>query len=333
MASERQLVANRRNARKSTGPKTSEGKSRSSRNNSKFGLYSNDVVLPGEDPKEYAAFVAGIVGELRPASPTEEYLVGAIALARWRLLRLVKTHTGVFEDRMEHLLASRAKLRTPAPGAGLEPDAAWRRMLSEMARSDALSTNVFEKISREEERLHRRVFRALAELRKIRKGKLEKDFPEQDPSETACENNNSNPIPKSDTSPPPPPSPAEPAPLLAHPPEQPSGPLVVPQILATPASDAPPQPAADCLPCGVPASGAARQPRPEQPILSLAPPSASSGPCRSPNPALRRFPPADSDTRMSRIRYARRRPHPGKLLSPEPRSAPRPVSPRRPFFP
>ena len=49
MLSEKQLEANRRNAQKSTGPKTTEGKSNSSRNNLRHGLTGQISLLPTED--------------------------------------------------------------------------------------------------------------------------------------------------------------------------------------------------------------------------------------------------------------------------------------------
>src|SRR5260370_30377070 len=53
MVSEKQLEANRQNARKSTGPRSAEGKFRASRNAVKHGLTAESVVLPNEDPAEY----------------------------------------------------------------------------------------------------------------------------------------------------------------------------------------------------------------------------------------------------------------------------------------
>ena len=47
--SRRKLRANRRNAEKSTGPRTPEGKARASRNATTHGVFCRDVVVPGED--------------------------------------------------------------------------------------------------------------------------------------------------------------------------------------------------------------------------------------------------------------------------------------------
>ncbi len=49
MTSDKQIRANRRNALKSTGPKTPEGKTAVRMNARMHGLRSQEVLLPGED--------------------------------------------------------------------------------------------------------------------------------------------------------------------------------------------------------------------------------------------------------------------------------------------
>ena len=51
MASEKQIAANRRNAAKSTGPKSTAGKEISRMNAAKHGMQAEHVVLPGESPQ------------------------------------------------------------------------------------------------------------------------------------------------------------------------------------------------------------------------------------------------------------------------------------------
>ncbi len=48
-----QRRASRKNAKRSTGPQTIEGKARSSQNARKHGLFVRDTLLPGEDPQEF----------------------------------------------------------------------------------------------------------------------------------------------------------------------------------------------------------------------------------------------------------------------------------------
>ena len=63
MTSEKQIQANRRNAHKSTGPKTPEGKAAVRLNSNKHGLRSQEVLLPGEDEE-----ALGIDRESHPGS-------------------------------------------------------------------------------------------------------------------------------------------------------------------------------------------------------------------------------------------------------------------------
>src|SRR5262249_21705911 len=68
MTSARQQEANRRNALKSTGPRTLSGKLVSRRNALRHGLTAETLIEPLEDPKVYRAFEAAIVAEYVPRS-------------------------------------------------------------------------------------------------------------------------------------------------------------------------------------------------------------------------------------------------------------------------
>jgi hypothetical protein len=61
MLSDKQLEANRANAQKSTGPKTEQGKRRSSLNAVRHGLAGQLVVLPEEDLAAFQQYSAKIV--------------------------------------------------------------------------------------------------------------------------------------------------------------------------------------------------------------------------------------------------------------------------------
>src|SRR5262245_318242 len=66
----RQIAANRANAKKSTGPRTLEGKEIVARNAIRHGLTSRSPLLPGDDPKEYELFAEGL--EMCWAPQTEQ---------------------------------------------------------------------------------------------------------------------------------------------------------------------------------------------------------------------------------------------------------------------
>ena len=78
---------NRANSRLSTGPRTPEGKARSSRNSFKHGLYSKQLIIDGEDPAEFDELRATLRAEHRPANTTEEILVDELAQHFWRMRR------------------------------------------------------------------------------------------------------------------------------------------------------------------------------------------------------------------------------------------------------
>ena len=60
MATESQINANRENAKLSSGPQTPEGKAKSSRNNTKFGLFATSNCFQPEEKDEYDTFCAAL---------------------------------------------------------------------------------------------------------------------------------------------------------------------------------------------------------------------------------------------------------------------------------
>ena len=81
------VEANRLNAKKSTGPRTIEGKNRSRYNALKHGMSARTPVLPGEDPVEFQERLAGFLHDLRPQNTIERFLVERAALVTWQLER------------------------------------------------------------------------------------------------------------------------------------------------------------------------------------------------------------------------------------------------------
>jgi hypothetical protein len=84
---------NRRNAQKSTGPKTPEGKSRSRFNAVKHGMSAKTLVLPGEDPEALQQRVEAWTADLAPRNDVEQYLVDRAVLASWQLDRADRADT------------------------------------------------------------------------------------------------------------------------------------------------------------------------------------------------------------------------------------------------
>ena len=84
------IEANRRNAKKSTGPRSAAGKAKSSRNAVKHGLLAGRIVLADhkdEDPQQFGLLLDGLRDDYQPQSTIETMLVERLAASFWRLRR------------------------------------------------------------------------------------------------------------------------------------------------------------------------------------------------------------------------------------------------------
>jgi hypothetical protein len=88
MATIKQIDANRRNALKSTGPRTPEGKAAVRMNALRHGLRARTVVLPGEDPGEFHQLCDDLEVEWQPQSRTEHFYLEQMAVSQWKLNRM-----------------------------------------------------------------------------------------------------------------------------------------------------------------------------------------------------------------------------------------------------
>jgi len=103
MTTFRQIEANRRNASKSTGPVTEEGKQHSRCNAVRHGLMAETVIGALEDAADYRAFEAAIVADYDAQSAVERELVLRLASLLWRLRRATTMETGLFEMQADQL--------------------------------------------------------------------------------------------------------------------------------------------------------------------------------------------------------------------------------------
>jgi hypothetical protein len=80
-------LVRQRNALKSTGPRTPEGKTASSRNSLKHGLTAMQVVIPGENQADFDQLLADLAADRKPEGELEIQTLGEIAACTWRLAR------------------------------------------------------------------------------------------------------------------------------------------------------------------------------------------------------------------------------------------------------
>jgi hypothetical protein len=92
------IVANRKNAKRSTGPRTERGKSVTKFNAVILGLFAKHVVIPIHDgykpEKAFQTLLDGLHEEFQPVGLYEEWLIVKVAECMWRLRRATRCESG-----------------------------------------------------------------------------------------------------------------------------------------------------------------------------------------------------------------------------------------------
>jgi hypothetical protein len=160
MTSERKVEANRKNALKSTGPKTPEGRDAVRLNALKHGLLSREILLPGEDEEALRELGEGLRTELQPVGELEDLLVERVIAATWRLRRLGRVEAGIFA---RDLLGSVGDQDASALGLAFV--------------RDGKGANAFSRLSRYETAIERGFYKALHELERRQTARLGGNVP------------------------------------------------------------------------------------------------------------------------------------------------------------
>ncbi len=154
-ASDRRIAANRRNAQRSTGPRTAKGKRRSSRNALKHGLCASTVCLASEDKPTFNLFISELEEELQPRTATQHMLFNELANVIWRLRRLPEAQADLFDHELDHA----------ADGETLSPSQVLARRFSDD------SSNGFILLGRYETSLRNSMLRLLRQLEQTKKNR------------------------------------------------------------------------------------------------------------------------------------------------------------------
>lgn len=162
MTSAAQLAANRLNALASTGPRTDAGRAASAQNALRHGLAAKAIVIPGEDPAEFARFHADFCARLQPADAVEALLVDRIVACAWRLQRIVRIEREVMES--FKIGTHYTMFDKVTAGIAFQHD----------ARDGG---DVLGKLARHEAVLEKGVFRALHELERLQAARSGREVP------------------------------------------------------------------------------------------------------------------------------------------------------------
>jgi hypothetical protein len=103
--SEKRVAANRQNAKKSTGPRTLDGKERARLNAVTHGLTAQTAVLPGEDPGELEALSKSLMRQLKPRGVVQRIIAERVVSLAWKLRRVARAEEAVAREMDEAALA------------------------------------------------------------------------------------------------------------------------------------------------------------------------------------------------------------------------------------
>src|SRR5271157_3237768 len=159
MSTQKQLASNRLNAEKSTGPRSGEGKARSSMNALKTGIDAKSQLIRGETQTALSELTAEYYNQFRPATPVERMLVDTLIDCEWLLRRFRAVDTQLTEN-------------------------AWHIFDITLGKVFTDNCDVFARLQRRIDSTQRRYHNALRELRRLQSAETTQPDSEPGPETT-----------------------------------------------------------------------------------------------------------------------------------------------------
>jgi len=175
MSTQTQILANRRNAQRSTGPRTNEGRAAISQNAVKHGLSARQTVISSESPADFDLYRGRLLAELAPASPMESMLAERIVTLSWRLKRAGRIQNQTIDAMnadntsnpltklTESLLFKNRDQSQAGPSAS-----ASHLPLGRMAIKDFSNARVLDRLLMYERRIEHSLYKTILELQRLR---------------------------------------------------------------------------------------------------------------------------------------------------------------------
>jgi hypothetical protein len=171
MSTQSQILANRRNAQKSTGPRTPQGKATVSLNAVKHGFLARQDVISSESQADFDLYRDQILTELEPAGPMESMLAERIVNLSWRLKRASRFQNQTIDalktpDTSSPFAKLLSKYRLPTQPAPSEsaPDLT----LGRLAVKDFSNTRVLERLLMYERRIEHSLYKTFLEFQRLK---------------------------------------------------------------------------------------------------------------------------------------------------------------------
>jgi hypothetical protein len=174
MATESQVLANRRNAQKSTGPRTPEGKDVVSQNAVTHGLTATHDVISQEKQADFDLYRNEMLAELDPVGPMESMLAERVVSLSWRLKRAGRIQNQTIDalnaDRTSSPLAKLTQsllFRGSSPSQGRTPTSDRDLVLGRLAIKDFSNARIIERLLMYERRIEHSLYRTMIEFQRL----------------------------------------------------------------------------------------------------------------------------------------------------------------------
>jgi len=174
MTTEAQIIANRRNAQKSTGPRTPRGKAGISHNAVKHGLSARQTIISSESQADFNLYRAQILDELAPETPMESLLAERIVNLSWRLKRVCRIQNQTVDafttpdtssplSKLTQSLFSKGQHRP----LDLPSESAPPLPLGRLAIKDFSDARVLDRLLMYERRIENSLYKTILELQRL----------------------------------------------------------------------------------------------------------------------------------------------------------------------
>ena len=169
MSTKAQILANRLNAQKSTGPSPPEGKAIASQTSVKHGLSATRDIISVEDQADFDLYREDFFAELYPISPMESMLADRIVSLSWRLKRLYSIQNQTIDALATPDTSSPvAKLLSRLPTQPDPSDSETDLTLGRLAVKDFSNTRVLERLLMYERRIENSLYKTYLEFQRLK---------------------------------------------------------------------------------------------------------------------------------------------------------------------
>ena len=166
MATAAKVSANRRNAAKSTGPCTIEGKAAAAQNAVKHGLWARAPVLMHENPQEFELHRTRMLRKLAPDGPDQEAMAERIVALWWRLKRAERMQ----DEALDYLIeADRGDGWVKCRRENGDPSARAELAFGRAVARDFAEARTLDRLTMHERRIKSSLYRTMKELRQAQR--------------------------------------------------------------------------------------------------------------------------------------------------------------------